>query len=139
MSNHWLSQGCETQLSQGLSAEVPVQHAENQALVQTLAAFIGEQSVGCENEYLPNSSEVLESLFGKQKHLEGEHSNRGFSGLVLSMGAMVCNLNAAVIKKALETVPVKQVMQWQKEFPGPTLQARQLEMNSTLEAEQKAT
>ena len=137
--HQWLSQGCETRLSQGLSAEVPIQHADNQALAQTLTTFIREQSVGCENEYLPNSSEVLESLFGKQKYLEGEHSNRGFSGLVLSMGAMVCDLSAAVIKKALETVPVKQVMKWQNGFPGPTLQARQLKINATVAAEQKLT
>ena len=136
----WLSRDCEIQLSQGLSASVPVQYAENQALQQNLTAFIREQSSACrEGEYLPNSSEVLESLFGKQKYLEGEHSNRGFSGLVLSIGAMVSDLSAAVIKKAMETVSVKRVIEWRKEFPGPTLQAKQINTNSILGAEQKAT
>lgn len=109
-------------------------------LKQTLLTFIQEQSASCrENEYLPNSSEVLESLFGQPKDLEGEHSNRGFSGLVLSIGAMVSDLSTTVIKTALENVPVKRVITWQKEFPGPTLQARQLAATSTVTAEPKAT
>ncbi len=138
--HQWLSLGCETQLSQGLSETLLIQHTDNQVLQQTLTAFIREQSGGCrENEYLPNSSEVLESRFGKPKYLEGEHSNRGFSGLVLSMGAMVADLSAAVIRKALETVPIKPIMKWQKAFPVPTLQARQLALNSTVTSEQKVT
>ena len=138
--HQWLSQGCEIQLCQDLSTEVSIQHTDNQALAQTLTTFIREQSSSCrENEHLPNSSEVLESLFGKQKYLEGEHSNRGFSGLVLSIGAMVSDLSTTIIKKALQTVPVKQVVKWQKEFPGATLQARQLALNSTATAEQKVT
>jgi len=136
---NWLSRGCEDLLSQNL-ADISVKNASNQALQQTLITFILQPSDCCrKGEYLPNSSEVLESLFGKQKYLEGEHANRGFSGLVLSIGAMISDLSATVIKKAMETVPVKQIIKWQREFPSRTLQARQVAINFATPAEQKPT
>lgn len=136
----WLNQDCEEQLSQALTTAVSVQYPENRQLQESLKDFIKQQSGGCrENEYLPNSSEVLESLFGKQKYLEGEHANRGFSGLILSMGAMVSDLSCSVIKTAMETAPVKKVIEWQQEFFKNSLQARRIATNLATETEQKST
>jgi hypothetical protein len=81
----------------------------------------------------------LESLFGRQKYLEGVQANRGFSGLLLSMGAMVSDLSTSVIKKALETTPVKKVIAWQKDFMNSSLQARRVATNLATKTEQKAT
>ena len=41
------------------------------------------------DERLPGTTEVLESSFGKLKALEDGQSKSGFTGLVLSLGAMV--------------------------------------------------
>ena len=63
-------------------------------------------------QYLPNSSEVLESLFGRQKYLEREQQSKSsFTGLLLGIGAIVCDLNDKFISTALEITPVKKVIE----------------------------
>ena len=49
---------------------------------------------------------MLESLFGKLKSLEHDQSKSGFTGLVLSLGAMVTRLTPESIAEALDRVRV---------------------------------
>jgi hypothetical protein len=78
-------------------------------------AKVGERWVG--------SSEVIASIFGKWKHLEGEQAHRGLTGLVLALGALVAPTTPAIIKHALESVPTKTVLAWCREKLGKTVQA----------------
>ena len=78
-------------------------------------ARVGERLVG--------SSEVIESIFGKWKHLEGEQVRSGLTGLVLALGAIVAHTTSEVIKQALESVPTKTVLAWCHEKLGKTVQA----------------
>ena len=72
---------------------------------------------------------MLESLFGKQKYLEGDQqSKNGFTGLILGIGAIVSDLNENFIKQALESTPVKYVTQWKQEFLGQTLQGKRVKL-----------
>ncbi|MCP4669964.1 MAG: hypothetical protein GY857_01545, partial [Desulfobacula sp.] len=75
-------------------------------------------------EKLLGSSEVIESLFGKFKEVEKEQSNSGFTGLVLILAAMVSTTSQDVLTKALESVPVKKVMDWCKKHIGETVQSK---------------
>jgi hypothetical protein len=90
-----------------------------------LLAFVAQESAKAHpGERLLGSSEVLESVLGKLKRLEQEQSNSGFTGLLLSMGAMVATTTADVILKALESVPTKKVLTWCKETLGRSVQAK---------------
>ena len=74
-------------------------------------------------ERLVGSSEVIESIFGKWKRLEGEQARSGLTGLVLALGALVAPTTAEVITQALTTVPTKTVLTWCREKLGKTVQA----------------
>jgi len=132
----WLSYECDRKFSQQLDTEITLKYEANKRVRQHLIDFIKEQSSACrKDEYLPNSSEVLESLFGRQKYLEGDQQSKsGFTGLLQGIGAFVCDLSESFIVTALETVSVKQVIQWKTDFLGTTLQARRqqiMEQNLT--------
>lgn len=89
-----------------------------------------ESSQAHPDELLVGSSEVLESLFGKFKDLEGEQSKSGFTGLLLSIPAMVSTTTGDIIRKAMETVPTKKVLAWCKQYIGKSLQAKRKEVFS---------
>jgi hypothetical protein len=137
---NWLSHESASQLEESFNPFGEIQYEENQQLKERLVDFIEDQSRQCqENEYLPNSSEVLESLFGKQKYLADEHANQGFGGFVLTFGAMVSDLTTDFIKKALESVPVKAVLEFKDRFPNPSLQEKKKARTIDLQEEQKPT
>lgn len=90
-----------------------------------LLAFVAEESQKAHpNERLLGSSEVIESVFGKFKRLEQTQAKSGFTGLILTMSAMVAQTTREVVQKALETVPTKCVLEWCKKTLGDSLQAQ---------------
>jgi len=56
--------------------------------------------------------------------LEHDQSKGGFTGLVLSIAAMVSTTTGEVIQKALQTVPTKRVLAWCKETLGQSVQSK---------------
>jgi len=104
-----------------------------------LLQFVREEGAKAKaGERLVGSSEVIESIFGKWKHLEGDQARSGLTGLVLALGAIVSRTTAAVIKEALESVPTKTVLAWCREKLGKTVQAtRRTLFAAPLKAEQK--
>lgn len=90
-----------------------------------LVAFVAQESAKARpGERLLGSSEVIESVLGKLKRLEQNQAKSGFTGLLLSIGAMVASTTSDVILKALETVPTKKVLAWCKEELGRSVQAK---------------
>ena len=84
------------------------------------------------------SSEVIESVLGKLKRLEQDQAKSGFTGLLLSVGAMVSSTTSDIILQALESVPTKKVLTWCKEMLGRSVQAkRQRALTSHGKSEQK--
>ena len=89
-------------------------------------------------ERLVGSSEVIESIFGKWKRVEGDQVHSGLTGLVLALGAIVSHTTSDIIKQALESVPTKTVLTWCREKLGKTVQAtRRRLFASQHNAEQK--
>ena len=74
-------------------------------------------------EWLPGTTEVLESLFGKLKSVEHDQSKSGFTGLVLSLGAMVTRLTPESIAEAMDRVRVSDVRDWCAKKLGRTVQS----------------
>jgi hypothetical protein len=119
---HGLSVGGALQLQQRLAevGSVP----RTQQLCAELIQFVSEEGAKAKaGERLVGSSEVIESIFGKWKRLEGEHPRSGLTGLVLALGAIVSQTTGEVIQEALESVPTKKVLAWCREKLGKTLQA----------------
>jgi hypothetical protein len=108
-------------------------------LREELLEFIAQQSEQAEaNERLLGSSEVIESVIGKLKNMESDQNKSGFTGLLLSLAAIVSKTTEDVIQKAMESVPTKRVREWFKQNIGKSLQSRRKEVFSSLKkAEQK--
>jgi len=73
-------------------------------------------------ERLVASTEVLESAFGKLKHLEGTQAGSGFTGLALSLGALMSEGTEEEMRAALDEVPKKEAEGWAKRMFGSTIQ-----------------
>ncbi|MGC2531094.1 MAG: hypothetical protein WA639_25385, partial [Candidatus Acidiferrum sp.] len=58
------------------------------------------------------------------KALEQDQSKSGFTGLVLSVGAMVSKWTAESIREGLETCRVRDVLDWCKEKLGQSVQSK---------------
>jgi hypothetical protein len=90
-----------------------------------------------EGECLLGSSEVLESIIGKFKHLAGERGQHGLTGMVLSIGALVGHVTVEAAQAALETVTCQDVWDWCRSHLGPTVQGIRQKITLALNAEQK--
>jgi hypothetical protein len=91
-----------------------------------LVAFVAEQAKHLPAEqHVLGSSEVLESLLGKYKRIQGTHSKGGMTGSLLSIGAAVLKKSTTVIQTAMATVPVEAVGQWVRDKLGLTIPAQQ--------------
>jgi hypothetical protein len=100
-------------------------HPSSQALVKEVVAFVAEQAACLRpEERLPASTEVLESCFGKLKAIEKDQAKNGFTGLVLSLGAVVGQTTTKIVRWALENCSVKNVREWCQENLGTTVQAQ---------------
>ena len=69
----------------------------------------------------PASSEIIESLIGKTKQMQAQHSRGGFTKMVLAAAASVVQITEAVVIQSLEAVREINVRQWTKDTIGTTL------------------
>jgi hypothetical protein len=93
---------------------------------------VDESSKVRQGERLPCTTEVLESCFGKLKALEDGQSKSGFTGLVLSLGAMVSNWTADTIHQALERCRVQDVLNWCRDNLGTSVQSQRRQAYASL-------
>lgn len=111
-----------TRVKQALSA---VRTVEGQTLIHRSLAFLDQmQSRQSEDGPLPSSSEVIESIFGRGKRLEGQQSRSGFTTQLLAMAACVVKPTKQFIIDALQTCRTKHIAQWREDYLGRSLQSR---------------
>lgn len=129
--------GCEVELSQRF--EISVQSPKVNQLRDQLLEFVKSESMKARpSERLLGSSEIIESVLGKLKTLEQNQSKSGFTSTVLGVAAIVSDTTHEVIKKTMETVPTKRVIEWAKQKLGQSVQSkRKIAFSSSLNAEQK--
>lgn len=72
-------------------------------------------------ESYPGSSEIIESLIGKVKQVQGQHSRGGFTKMLLTIGTTLSELSEAVLWESLSAIKELDVRQWTKETLGTTL------------------
>lgn len=92
---------------------------------KALLTFVAQEEAKVKpHERLAGSSEVIESVLGKLKAVEQDQAKSGFTGLVLSVCALVSTTTAEVIQQALEAVPTKEVLEWCRKQLGASVQAK---------------
>lgn len=93
-----------------------------QRAADKLIEFVREQSSGVPvGHSLPASSEVLESLIGKGKRLQGQHSRGGFTKLILGLAASVVHVTEQRVCDALQAIPHKRLLTWINDNLGHSL------------------
>jgi hypothetical protein len=103
-----------------------VRSAGGRRMKARLVQFVAEQSRDlASGQHLLGSSEVLESLLGKYKRIQGTHSKGGMTGSLLNIGAAVVKKSTTTIQTAMATVPVAAVDQWVRGRLGLTIPAQQ--------------
>jgi hypothetical protein len=107
------------------SLEPLVLDAPAQTLCDAVVTFVeGESRKAKKGERLPGSSEVLESVFGKFKEIEGNQSKGGFTGLLLALPAILGELTVDTVRKALEFTKTQDVTQWIRNRLGQSHQSK---------------
>lgn len=115
--------GSVAELAERLPTVEPNSLAER--LSEQLTVFVGEQAaLARPGERLPGSSEVLESIIGKYKRLQGEGRQFGVTGMVLSVGAFVGRLTLAGIQTALTSISGLALRAWEETHLEATIQSQ---------------
>ena len=115
-----------------LEATLPAASGSAGELREQLLGFVTDESSKVrQGERLPGTTEVLESCFGKLKVLEHGQSKSGFTGLVLSLGAMVSKWTAESTGEALERCRVRDVLDWCRNNLGQSVQSQRRQAYGT--------
>jgi hypothetical protein len=126
-------QGLTASAGRKLEAALPSATGRAGELREQLIGFVTDESSKVrQGERLPGTTEVLESCFGKLKALEDRQSKSGFTGLVLSLGAMVSTWTAESIGEALEKCRVRDVLDWCTKKLGQSVQSQRQEAYARL-------
>jgi len=109
-----------------LSGKLPTVHNDQaRQLREEVIAFVASQ---CEKvpagERLPGSSEVIESLIGKGKRLEGQQSQSGFTRQILAMASSVVTVTEEVLQSALKQIGIKHLNAWCSENLPQSVQSK---------------
>ena len=106
VGRHGLNHDTATTL-EGLLSSQPMTDGARE-VAQRLTTLVRQTgALAAEGETLVGSTEVLESILGKLKRIEGSYANDGFTGLALALGAIVGERTEPEVQKALESVPEK--------------------------------
>ncbi len=126
--------GLTVSVGRELDAALPPASGSASELRERLLEFVVDESSKVrQGERLPGTTEVLESCFGKLKALEDGQSKSGFTGLVLSLGAIVSNWTTDTIHDALERCGVQDVLDWCRKNLGTSVQSQRRQAYATLE------
>jgi len=121
-------EGCHCAAAEELDADLKAvaRSAAGRRLQKRIHAFLVEQGQGIpRDKRLLGSSEVLESLLGKYKRIQGTHSAGGMTGSLLNIGTAVLTKTTETIQQALAAVPVAAVGRWVQEKLGLTIPSQQ--------------
>jgi len=100
-------------------------HDSSRKLAKELIRFVAHQARQTKpSERFPGSTEVLESCFGKLKQLQKQQSRGGFTGLVVSFGALLAETTTKVVNAALQHSSTQKVQAWCKQHLGITVFAQ---------------
>lgn len=119
-------EGYHSDVVSEVAAKLPAaKTAEGETLIRRTMAFLTQmQARQSDAGATPSSSEVIESVFGRGKRLEGQQSRSGFTTQLLAMAACVVDPTLQFIIDALKTCRTKHIAQWRADYLGRSLQSR---------------
>jgi hypothetical protein len=131
-------EGIHSKASEELAAVLPTPTTRAaRQLRKQLLEFIQEESTQTPaGERLLGSSEVLESIIGKFKHLSGERGHHGMTGMVLSLGALLGHHAVAIVQDAMHEITNHDVWEWCHSHLGSTVQSVRRRITNALKPEQ---
>jgi hypothetical protein len=121
---HGIDRDTVTELRQPLDAmELGV---SGRKMAEAMLGFVADPAwvARLGGERLIGSTEILESIFGDLKGLQGQQSDSGVTGLMLVLGALASPWAPEEIERALEATPWKAVESWVEDQIGMTVQSR---------------
>ncbi len=128
INRHGLYRGAAARLKNVLDQVAdkhPPDCALSRAMASKLIAFVEEserQLVEGERTWL--STENLESLFGRYKQLEGQHSKGGFTSLIAALPMLLTHWTPARVRVSLSAISVKEMKGWTRKNLGTTLTSK---------------
>lgn len=124
-----LYRDCELKLNELFNENsYSIHHESMLQFQQEVLHFVNYESQKAKpGERLLGSSEIIESLFGKQKFIEKEQSASGFTSLLLTLGSIVSKTTVDVVKQAMESTPTKMVYEWYQTYIKKSVQAKRTE------------
>jgi hypothetical protein len=137
INHEGLSQGTSERLWRHLAASTEASWSYHDTFHQVFLGLIefvqqSEQKLRAgERAWL--STEILESLFGRFKRLEGQHHKGGFTGLLAALPTLCGRLDASKVRQRLLEVGTKQLKQWLESTMGRTLTSRRTEAYAELQ------
>lgn len=104
--------------------DLPERHEAADRVAALLVEFVerAERQLG-DGERAWLSTEILESLFGRFKQLEGQHSKGGFTSLLAALPSLCCPVGPARVRRRLLQVSTTKLKEWTKKTIGSTLTA----------------
>jgi len=138
INHEGLSGGTSDRLWRHLSASLKPSWSYNETfhrVFSRLFQFVQqseEQLAPGERAWL--STEILESLFGRFKRMEGQHSKGGFTSLLAAIPTLCGQLDAEKVRQYLKQVNTKRLKQWLVSTIGQTLTSRRNAAYSESEA-----
>ncbi len=94
-------------------------------LVKQATEFLDSQAQQLrEDETVPLSSEIIESVFASYKALEKQHSREGFSSLLLALSTLLRPVTDKEVMRAFARTKCKDVTQWINDQLGCTYNAK---------------
>jgi hypothetical protein len=122
---HGYHQNAREELKQTLCQLPMSANSHAQRVADRILDYVQEQSrMVPEGEHVLGTTEVLESLLGKAKQLQGSQSKSGFTKMILGIAAGVSKLTAQLVKTALSKTKVLDVIEWTASELGHSVQAQ---------------
>lgn len=133
---HGLHAGAAADLAARLGA---LAHTESgRALAEQLVTFVREQQGQVPaGGRLPGSTEVLESLFGRLKVLQQQHSRGGVTALALALPALLGEARPEEVAAALASCSTAAVRRWVQEHVTPNIQQQRCWLRSLVPPQQR--
>ena len=118
-NEQYLHHGASVQLALAIGE---LKYREARELRDRLVTFVLESESALKpGERLPLSTQLLESLFGQYKQLEGQQSKSGFTGLVSCIPLLHHPPTPESVRTSFAEVTKKQVVEWVTTHVGRTV------------------
>ena len=127
IQQHGIYRGVTQALRQQLSTLQQAHCDQSRAFQENLLQYITQSEYKTyAGECLPGSSDCIESLFGKFKHIEKQQAASGFTSLLLALPAIIGQTSIESTKQAMENIRVKDVWEWFRVNVGQSLQSKRV-------------